>query len=133
MAKHADAADRPLSGSSPVEDSSAVEEKHGQTDEHETDESVDDNAETAVRKRPSNVRFAITVGVAVMVTLGCLAGWLGYRTYENRQAQAQRNQLVQAARQGAVNLTTIDYAEIDADIQRILDSSTGSFHDDFQK
>jgi Mce-associated membrane protein len=32
-----------------------------------------------------------------------------------------------------VNLTTINYTEVDADVQRILDSATGTFHDDFQK
>ena len=36
-------------------------------------------------------------------------------------------------RQAAVNLTTINYTEVDADIQRILNSATGAFHDDFQK
>src|SRR5262249_24926112 len=36
-------------------------------------------------------------------------------------------------RQGAVDLTTISYLHADADMQRILDSSTGTFHDDFQK
>jgi Mce-associated membrane protein len=29
-------------------------------------------------------------------------------------------------------LTTIDYAHVDSDVQRVLDSSTGKFHDDFQ-
>jgi Mce-associated membrane protein len=36
-------------------------------------------------------------------------------------------------RQGALNLTTISYTEADADVARILDSATGTFHDDFQK
>ena len=49
-----------------------------------------------------------------------------------REAQAQRNLYVQVARQAAVNLTTISYTEVDSDIQRILDSATGAFHDDFQ-
>jgi Mce-associated membrane protein len=40
---------------------------------------------------------------------------------------------VQVARQTAVNLTTINYAEVDSDIKRILESATGSFYDDFQK
>jgi len=30
-------------------------------------------------------------------------------------------------------LTTIDYNEADADVQRILNSTTGSFYDDFSK
>jgi Mce-associated membrane protein len=41
--------------------------------------------------------------------------------------------LLAAARQGALNLTTISYAEVDTDIKRILDSATGTFHDDFEK
>jgi Mce-associated membrane protein len=32
-----------------------------------------------------------------------------------------------------VNLTTIDWQEADADINRILDSATGTFYDDFSK
>jgi Mce-associated membrane protein len=36
-------------------------------------------------------------------------------------------------RQGALNLTTIDFQHADSDVQRILDSATGTFYDDFQK
>ena len=61
-----------------------------------------------------------------------LAGWLGYRVHQDHQVQAQRNLYVQVARQTAINLTTIDYAEVDADIKRVLDSATGAFHDEFQ-
>jgi Mce-associated membrane protein len=146
MAKHAYAA-RQLNGSPPVEDSSATKgdsspveedsspaaEELGQTDEHDADEHIDDIAETRGQKRFSRVRPAIAVCAAVVVALGCLAGWLGYRTYETRQAQAQRNLLVAVARQVALNLTTIDYTEVDADVQRILDSATGNFREDFKK
>jgi Mce-associated membrane protein len=34
---------------------------------------------------------------------------------------------------GALNLTTVSNTEADADVQRILDSATGTFYDDFQK
>ena len=40
---------------------------------------------------------------------------------------------VDAAKTTAINLTTINYQTVDNDIQRILDNSTGAFHDDFQK
>ena len=33
----------------------------------------------------------------------------------------------------ALNLTTIDHHQVDGDVQRILDSATGTFYDDFQK
>jgi Mce-associated membrane protein len=80
-----------------------------------------------------NVRFAIRVGLATVVALAGLAGWLGYRLHQSHQAEVQRNLFVEIARQGALNLTTINYTQVGADVQRILDSATGTFYDDFQK
>lgn len=37
------------------------------------------------------------------------------------------------ARQGALNLTTIDWQHTDADVHRILEADTGEFYDDFAK
>ena len=72
-------------------------------------------------------------GMCHLSGIGRCGGWLGYRVYQDREAQAQRNLYVEVARQTAVNLTTIDYQHADSDIQRILDSATGSFYDDFAK
>jgi Mce-associated membrane protein len=85
------------------------------------------------RRRLSRVESALVASAVVIATLAGLAGWLGYRAYEKHEAQAQRDLFVQTARQGAVNLTTINYTEVDADVQRILDLSTGAFRDDFQQ
>jgi Mce-associated membrane protein len=74
----------------------------------------------------------IAVSVAVIVALVGLGGWLGFRIHQDDQQRAQRNLYVQVARQTAINLTTIDYAEVDADIRRVLDSATGDFHDEFE-
>jgi Mce-associated membrane protein len=74
----------------------------------------------------------ITVGVAIILALVGLGGWLGFRVHQDRQVQAQRNLYVQVARQTAINLTTINYTEVDADIKRVLDSATGAFHEEFQ-
>jgi Mce-associated membrane protein len=81
----------------------------------------------------SPVRLAIVVGVVAVVASTSVAGWLGYREYQARQAQQQSELLIRVGRQGALNLTTIDYQHADSDIQRILDSATGSFYDDFAK
>jgi Mce-associated membrane protein len=78
-------------------------------------------------------RRATLLGLAVVVALGALAGWFGFRAHQAHQAQDQRSQFVQAARQGALNLTTIDWQRADADVQRILDGATGEFYDDFAK
>jgi Mce-associated membrane protein len=81
----------------------------------------------------SPVRLAMVVGVIAVLASTSVAGWLGYRQREARQAQQQADLLIQVGRQGALNLTTIDFQHADSDIQRILDSATGAFHDDFAK
>src|SRR5271156_4505893 len=88
-------------------------------------------------KKPARQWFSgiprpIAVGVAIIVGLGGLGGWLGYRLHQDHQVQAQRNLYVPVSRQTAINLTTINYTEVDADIKRVLDSATGGFHDEFQ-
>jgi Mce-associated membrane protein len=85
-------------------------------------------------KKPISAPGRATVfGLAVIIVLGTLLGWLGFRAHQSHQAQTERSQLVQAARQGALNLTTIDWQRADADVQRILDGATGKFYDDFAK
>lgn len=79
------------------------------------------------------VRLGLIVGLVMVVALAGLGGWLGQRAYRSHQAAQQSNLFLQVARQGALNLTTISYTEADADIRRILESSTGTFRDDFQK
>lgn len=84
---------------------------------------IDDGARTGAASaahRPSRTRLALTSLLVVMITLGALAGWLEYRLRQTQQVAAQRAEFVQAARQGAVNLTTIDWQHAEADVQRIL-------------
>src|SRR5271156_4614851 len=81
------------------------------------------------RRRLSRAGSALVASAIIVATLAGLAGWLGYRAYQKHEAQAQRELFVQVARQGAVNLTTINYTQVDADVQRILDQATGSFRE----
>jgi Mce-associated membrane protein len=112
-----------------------------EADEVDVDESAPeagaDDAESAPaaksREHVSPVRLATLFGLAVVVALGGLTGWLGFRAHQSQQAQAQRSQFLQVARQGALNLTTIDWQHADADVRRILDGATGEFYDDFAK
>ena len=89
--------------------------------------------EKTTMRRLSPVVQGALVGIAVLLTLSGLVGWLAYRTHQSQQAQEQRQLFLQVGRQGALNLTTIDYSRVDTDIQRVLDSATGAFHDDFQR
>jgi Mce-associated membrane protein len=62
-----------------------------------------------------------------------MVGWLGWGAAQQHQGQRHDEVLLAAGRQAAVDLTNVDYTRIDADIERILASATGTFRDDFQK
>jgi Mce-associated membrane protein len=114
---------------------SNVEDSEADEPEAEAGEQV--GTKNRVRVWSSSIPTPIAVGAAIILALVTLAlvglgGWLGYRVHQDHQVQAQRNLYVQVARQTAINLTTINYTEVDADIKRILDSATGAFHDEFQ-
>ena len=54
--------------------------------------------------------------------------------HHNVVAERQRSAAyVAAARQGAINLTSLDFNKAKEDVQRVLDSATGEFRDDFQR
>lgn len=100
----------------------------GEADDTDADEPVEESTKPkAVR------RLAAVIGLILVVALGALVGWLGLRVHRATTVDDRQSQIVQAARQGAINLTTIDWQRADADVQRILDSATGEFYDDFAK
>ncbi|MES3636609.1 hypothetical protein Q9Q75_17290 [Mycobacterium intracellulare] len=78
-------------------------------------------------------RLALCIGVFALAALAGTAGWLGYRFHLSHNANQQQMVFLQVGRQAAVNLTTIDFSEVDVDVKRIIDSSLGSFRDDFEK
>jgi Mce-associated membrane protein len=78
-------------------------------------------------------RIAWTAGVVMLVALMGVGGWLGFGELRADRAEQQRAHFLEVGRQGAINLTTIDCQTADADVQRILNSATGSFYDDFSK
>jgi Mce-associated membrane protein len=93
-----------------------------------------DNDSTRISPPPpqeATVRRAMQLGLALIVALSMLLGWLLFHTYQSRQVHVRQSAFLQAAKQGALNLTTIDWQHADADVQRILDGATGQFHDDF--
>ena len=46
--------------------------------------------------------------------------------------QARRTAMLQAARQHAVNFTTLDYRTLDRDLERVLRGATGQFRSEFE-
>ncbi|MDT5303910.1 MAG: Mce-associated rane protein, partial [Mycobacterium sp.] len=79
------------------------------------------------------LRFAMAASAVVVVVLGGLTAFEWFGAHQSAVAAHQREVFLQAGRQAAIDLTTISYSQADADVARILDSATGTFHDDFQK
>ena len=70
--------------------------------------------------------------VAVLGLLGA-SGWMLWR-HHTVQVERQRSAAyTAAARQGVVNLTSLDFNKAKEGVQRVLDSATGEFRDDFQR
>jgi Mce-associated membrane protein len=117
-------------GLDPADDDQAVDYNEAVDDVFDDDEA---DAADLVKQSKAHVGRAAVIGLVVIVGLATLVGWLGFKAYRLHQAQDQRQIFVEVARQGALNLTTIDWHHGDADVKRILDSATGTFYDDFAK
>ncbi len=85
-------------------------------------------ADDAAKDRP-----ALVVGLVIVVALSGLVGWLGLRAYQAHQEHQRRELFLDAGRQTALNLTTIDFHHASADLQRILDRATGQLYDNFSE
>ncbi|MGW7286962.1 hypothetical protein ACWGH4_15890 [Streptomyces sp. NPDC054847] len=71
-----------------------------------------------------------TLAVAT-VAVTALSGWLCVEVYEQR-AQAQRHQdILAAARQSALNFTSLDYRHYERDSTNVLKGATGDFKEQF--
>lgn len=77
-------------------------------------------------------RLGLIAGLLVVFTLSALVGWLGFRYSQLHHEQQDRALFLGVGRQAALNLTAINYTHVDADVQRILDSSSGPFYDEFR-
>lgn len=73
------------------------------------------------------------IALAALASLVLVTAFLAYRDISVRQGEHRRQEMVQAAREGVLSLTAIDHERVDENVQRIVDASTGSFRDDFEK
>lgn len=69
--------------------------------------------------------------VIAAVGLAALGGVFAYQMHLAHEEEARREAAMQAARQEAVNLMSLNYRTLDRDIQRILDGATGQLEQQF--
>lgn len=102
----------------------------------ETAEEEEPEAKSArARRRLRLPSWSVAWKAAVIVLICVFLGASGYMVW-SRNETTERNQraanFVAGARQGVVNLTSMDFNRAKEDVQRVIDSSTGPFRDDFQ-
>ena len=79
---------------------------------------------------------AVLIPLLLVVLLsgaGAMAVWGPKLVVRGTAGAPSWQPFVDAGRQMAVDLTTISAESVDTDVQRVLDGSTGEFHDDFSK
>jgi Mce-associated membrane protein len=73
----------------------------------------------------------VTTLLALIVAGGGLSIYL-FQKHDDAEAEtARRTAYVQAARQGVLNILSVDHNHADADIKRILDNATGKWQEEF--
>ncbi|GHD21626.1 hypothetical protein GCM10010313_55450 [Streptomyces violarus] len=74
----------------------------------------------------------LTAGlVAATVLTTALTLWLALTLYEQREADQRRQGVLAAARQSALNFTSLDYRHYDRDSANVLAGATGDFKKQF--
>jgi Mce-associated membrane protein len=107
----------------------AAAEDDGQRDADATDDR--DSSTRRFASTRSALWYAVVASIVTITALAGVGGWLGWRLYQDVRVEHAHAQLLGAARQGALNLTTIDWQQPGRDVARILASATGKFYDDF--
>ena len=80
--------------------------------------------------------LSMPLAAATIVAICALLGASGWMLWHHHTVVAERQRsaaYVAAARQGVINLTSLDFNNAKEDVQRVLDSATGEFKDDFQR
>jgi Mce-associated membrane protein len=86
------------------------------------------------RRRVAQLYWPLTAAavLAICALLGA-SGWMAWHHHNVLQEQRRSAAFIATARQGVINLTSLDFKKAKEDVQRVLDSATGEFRDDFQR
>ena len=88
---------------------------------------------TGARLRVSASVLLTAVTIVVICALLGASGWMAWHHHNVVKDRQQSAAFAAAARQGVINLTSLDFKRSKEDVQRIVDSATGEFKDQFEK
>jgi len=105
----------------------------GQEPSTSGDVDVDADAPDTTDERPrrdrTKIALAASAAALVLLLLGALL--LGLQLRSAAQDDAARSDALSAARQSALNLTSIDQEDFEGDVGAVIDGATGEFRSDF--
>lgn len=85
-----------------------------------------------IRRLPSTRALVSAFAVALIAVSAAVSGLLIQHHRETVQANQHKVEFTEAARQGVVALTSLDFSRAEQDVQRVLEHSAGAFRDDFE-
>jgi Mce-associated membrane protein len=117
----------------PTEETDEPDTGPAETDEpDDTDEPEAEVPQPVLRKQRRATVWTAAIIVAIFALLG-ISGYIAVVHHGAVQHRQRTAAFTAAARQGVINMTTLNYHHAEEDIQRLLDNSTGEFRDDFGK
>ncbi|OMC44867.1 hypothetical protein A5745_14670 [Mycobacterium sp. IS-2888] len=132
----------PESTAEPQPRADEAEAAEAEPEETADEETSDETAEAtepaagAARWRRWLPSLSVTWKAAAIILIVGFGAASGYMVWQHNAA-TERDQraarFVAGARQGVVNMTSLDFNNAQHDVQRVIDSSTGQFRDDFQQ
>ncbi len=104
--------------------------------EEDYDEEYEEYDESLAEQAAWRRRLPAIAAVATVIAICAFAAVSAYMVLQHRDAtqnQQQEAAFIAGAKQGVVNMISLDYTKAKEDIQRVIDGSTGQFKDDFQQ
>jgi Mce-associated membrane protein len=115
-----------------ADDAEDEEEVFDETPEDTGSESKPARWWRRVRLPPLSVTWKAAVIILICAFVGA-SGYMMWKHHETTERNQRAANFVAGARQGVVNMTSLDFNRAKEDVQRVIDSSTGQFRDDFQQ
>ncbi|OBA64889.1 hypothetical protein A5647_25930 [Mycobacterium sp. 1100029.7] len=103
----------------------------------ETTEVDESQAEPSGSRRRLRLPSLSVIWKAAAIILICVfVAASGYMVWQRRETSEHNQRVanfIAGAKQGVINMTSLDFNKAKEDVQRVIDSSTGQFRDDFQQ
>lgn len=82
---------------------------------------------------PSKSAIAALAAIALVIGFVAASTYMVLQHGDATQSRKREAEFVAGAKQGVVSMISLDFTKAKADVQRVIDNSTGQFRDEFQQ